>query len=92
MGKLTDESELFKELQERLKQYGDTKQNFFDCIRLTSEYEKEERLFVLYRLKQLSSSETGIDLADTSIKILDILMNKHSEYGFYTAVIEASLK
>ncbi len=90
MAALSDESKLFKELQERLEKDGDTRQNFFDCIEVAKKYDKRERLFVLHRIKQLTPSETGSDPVDAIVKIIGVLMNKYREYGFYTSVIEAS--
>lgn len=88
---LADESKLFKELKEKLERDGDTRKNFFECIELASSYDKTERLFVLYRIKQLTANDTGVDAANAMIKLVKLLLNKNQEYGFYTAVIEASL-
>lgn len=92
MASLSEESVLFKELKEKYEKDGDTKTNFFECVELVSKFDKNERGFVLYRLKQLSFKDTGIGIADAAIKILTFLTNQNREYGFYTSVIETSLE
>lgn len=91
MAPLANESELFKELKLKLEENGDEKDTFLECIEIASKYDKKERLFVLYRLNYLRDNSTGNDKVDAITKLIELLMKKDREYGFYIAVIEASL-
>lgn len=89
---LKDESNLFKELKNIYEQRGINKESFFECINVARAYEREERWYLLYRLKHMNGDAIGNDISRDIVTIANILLNSERKYGFYIAVIEASLE
>ena len=92
MASLKNESELFKQLEDEFLEHGDKKETFFKCIKICKEYVREERLFLLYRLKQLNEVELKNDTLDIITQAIKMFLKKNTQYGFFIAVIEASLE
>ncbi len=97
MGKLKDESKLFRELCDYFDKHNGniTLEVFKNAIKIAKKYDKEEIQFVLFKLKYNNSEiETGIDKLDIYFNVgknlLNTLTEKPYKLAFIYSVLEAA--
>lgn len=96
MGKLKDDSELYKKLSETYDSKNSGKHDFElynECINIALGYDKREIRYVIFSLKSLYGElDTGIESADVLTKLTKLLAGDSFKASFIISVLEAALE
>lgn len=95
MGKLTEESELYKNLSKRYDDKisdGLSLKLFNDCVDIAKKAGKREIRYVLFNLKCLYVDNTGLEKLDILSNIIKMFAGNSMKASFIITVLETALE